>query len=41
MILASRRLDKLKDSCSELGNAKAIEMDIADIDNVWIEGITK
>ena len=34
MILASRRLDKLKDSCSELGNAKAIEMDVADKNSV-------
>ena len=34
MILASRRLDKLKDLCSELGNAKAIEMDVADKNSV-------
>ena len=30
VILASRSDDKLKDLCSELGNAKAIEMDVAD-----------
>lgn len=34
VILASRRLDKLKDLCSELGNAKAIEMDVADKNSV-------
>jgi NADP-dependent 3-hydroxy acid dehydrogenase YdfG len=34
VILASRRMDKLKDLCSELGNAKAIEMDVADKNSV-------
>ena len=34
VILASRRLDKLKDLCSELGNAKAIEIDVADKNSV-------